>query len=344
MEENILIYNVKSGDTLDKIGTGIGMTGDQLRDFHNSQCEKMDKLWFNNLVGVKQIIIPKSYKSNVDVWRDQQKELPPATVTRDFYADAYSVSETFFQVSENDIEIDYKVSVSFRNKYETNSPDEVADVKCSDFTKSGEDPDDKMSSISIASMASIYPISFTVPYQGGITGIFDFSQLKKRFENKKPDLEDFFVGDVYQKYLNKFSQSLGREDFTLKQLASTLLYQLLFPKMEWFHKTGNWKEGFYLIQNSFKINCAMSAEYDHTDSETAKTFIKGNISDRLSLQELLRGVRFETDPEVPAEGEIQFRYITSKTTKKMSEAEVSLILKTDDKVYIKQTLKLTQDA
>ena len=63
MDENILIYEVKSGDTLDKISVKIGMTGDQLKDFHNSHCEKMEKLWFNNLVGVRQIIIPKQYKS-----------------------------------------------------------------------------------------------------------------------------------------------------------------------------------------------------------------------------------------------------------------------------------------
>ncbi|KQR94395.1 hypothetical protein ASG01_00460 [Chryseobacterium sp. Leaf180] len=343
MVEDILIYDVQSGETLDTIGQKVGMTGDQLKEFHNANCEKMDKLWFNNLVGVRQIIIPKEYKNPEEVRKEKAKELPPASVTRDFYAKKYNIKESFSGLTENTFELEYSVDVNFRNK-ENNLPEEIAEVRCYDFKKNDNTPDDKMSSVALACMESIYPIAFLVPMQGKISGIYLFEDLKKRFDNKRPDLEDFYVGEVYQKYLNKFNQSLSNEEFTVKQLSSTLLYQLLFPKMEWFHKTGNWTEAFYLIQNSFKIKCEMSAEYDHTDSEMVQTFIRGNISDPLSLQELLRGVRFDKEPEEPADGEIDFRYTTNKFTKKMTEAEVSLVLKTDNELYSKQILKLTQNA
>lgn len=77
MNENILLYHVKPGDTLDKIGNKIGMTGDQLKDFHNAHCIKMDRLWFNNLVGVKQVIIPKEYKSPEQLKTERKSFLHP---------------------------------------------------------------------------------------------------------------------------------------------------------------------------------------------------------------------------------------------------------------------------
>lgn len=343
MDENILIYDVKSGDTLEIIGDKIGMTGEQLMDFHNNHCERMEKLWFNNLVGVKQIIVPKEYKSPEKLREEREKELPPSSVTRDLYANSYSVKETFSYVSGDDLELDYKIDVSFKSKKETNSPDEVVDVRCHDFTKNGIRPDDKMSAISLACMESIYPISFIIPFQGKISGIYEFEKSQKTFEAKRPDLEDFFVGEVYRSFLDKFHQSLGNQDHVLKQFSSTLLYQLLFPKMEWFHKTSNWTERFYFLQNSFSLNCFMHAEYDHQSTEIVETLLKGKIKDTFSLQEILRGISFDEEPEELADGEIELRYITDKKTKKMLEAEASVTFRNADELYRKQTLKLTQD-
>ena len=343
MDENILIYEVKSGDTLDKISVKIGMTGDQLKDFHNSHCEKMEKLWFNNLVGVRQIIIPKQYK-NQDQLRDAlAKELPPSSITRDFYTDSYTVKETFYGSSEKDFEIDYKVDIAFRKKEETNIPDEIVDVKCYDFRKNGAIPDDKMSAVSLACMASIYPISFIIPFQGKISGIYEFGNLKKKFNYKKQELSDFFKGEIYEAYFDKFSASLEKENDVLKQLSSSLLYQLLFPRMEWFHKAGNWTETFYFLTNSFAVNCSMSARYNHKGTGIVETSILGFIRDAFTLQEILRGTASDSEPEQPADGDVELRYKTDKKTKKMLVAEASVTFRNDNEIYRKQTLKLTRN-
>jgi hypothetical protein len=343
MDNNILIYEVKSGDTLEKIGGEIGMTGDQLKEFHNTHCERMEKLWFNNLIGVRQIIIPKEYKSPEKLRRERENELPPSSVTRDFYADSYQVKETSSSHQKNDLETEYKVDIRFRKKQETNIPEEVADVRCYGFTKNGEVPDDKMSAISLACMETIYPISFILPFQGKIAGIFEFEKLKNRYAQKRPELEDFFTGDIYQLYLDKFGAYLDRQDFIVKQFSSSLLYQLLFPKMEWFHKTRSWTESFYLIQNSFPLKCTMTAGYDHEDTETVETLLKGTIEDAFSLQEILLGISFDEKSDVLADGEMEFRYITDKNTKKMLKAEASVTFKNDDELYSKKTIKLTKD-
>ncbi|WP_294288469.1 hypothetical protein [uncultured Chryseobacterium sp.] len=340
MDENILLYQVKSRDTLDKIAGAIGMTGNQLKDFHNAHCGKMERLWFNNLAGVRQIIIPKEYKSPEQIRKEKETALPPSTVTREFYSTGYTVKESFSDWSGNSLEIEYKIDVSFKKKQDIDGPDEIVDVKCYDFKKNGTTPDDKMSEISLACMESIYPVSFMISFSGRICGIFEFEKLKQRFQKKRPDLETFFIGKVYHAYLDKFQANLGNREYILKQFSSTLLYQLMFPKMEWFHKAGNWREDFFFIRNSFPVKCRMSAEYHHTEPETAETLITGYIEEPVRMQEILRGVRFTEKSEEQAEGEIEFRYRTDKKTKKMLQAEASVILNSEDELYRKQTIKL----
>lgn len=343
MDQNVLLYEVQPGDTLGKIGKAIGMTGDQLKDFHNSHCGKMDKVWFDNLFGIKQIIIPKDYKSPQQLKTEREKELPPPHLTEDFYADGYSVTETFLSFSGNAIEIEYKVDINFKRKQETDTAVYTADVRCHDFRKNESHPDDKISEIALACMESIYPITFTIPFQGKISGIFEFEKLKQKFEKKRPDLESFFTGEIYKAYLDKFASNLENSGYILKQFSSTLLYQLIFPKMEWFHKTGNWPEDFCFIQNSFLLKCRMNAEYSHTEPETAETLLKGYIEEPSSIQEVLRGVPFTEKSQEQADGTIEFHYRTDKKTKKMLQAEASVILNSEGELYRKQTLKLIYD-
>jgi len=343
MDDNILLYDIQSGDTLEKIGHKIGMTSDELKDFHNSHCDKMDRIWFDNLVGVRQIIIPKQYKSPEQVKAERGQELPPSSITRDFYADTYLVKESYSGIIQNKLELEYRVDISFRNKEENNFPFEIADIRAYGYLSNGSEPDDKMSLISLACMQSVSPISFKIPMQGRISGFFEFEMLKKKFEDKRQDLEDFFVGDIYKAYFKRFAENLEKEDYLLKLLTSSLLYQILFPRMDWFHKTNHWTEQFYFLPNSFSLKCSMSAKYNHEGTEIVETQLNGTIKDMFSLQEILRGQSFDDQTNELADGEIELFYRTDKKSKKMLEAEASLIFRKDQEIFRKQTLKLTQN-
>lgn len=342
MDENILLYQVRPGDTLDKIGGKIGMTGSQLKDFHNTYCGKMERLWFNNLAGVSQLIIPKEYKSPEQIRKEKETALPPSRITRDFYATGYTVKEMFSNLSDDPLEIEYKIDVSFKKEQKINSPDEIVDVKCYDFKKNGTTPDDKMSTIALACMDVIYPISFVISSQGKISDIYDFEEVSKRFERKRLELEEFFIGKVYYTYLEKFWQNLQHKNSFMKKFSSSLLYQTLFPLMEWFHKTNNWTQEFYLSQNSFPVKCLMNAEYNHEDPEFVQTLLLGQINDTYSLQEILRGKSIEDLSQNIADGQIAFRYITDKKTKTLNHADASVKFMNDGEFYRQQTLKLSR--
>lgn len=343
MDNNILLYDIQTGDTLDTIGGKIGMTGEQLKDFHNMHCGRMERLWFNNLVGVRQIIIPKEYSNPEQLLEEREKERPSSSITRDFYASTYSVEESFSEVSNSDLKIEYKIDVAFKKKQDNSFPYEIVDVRPYGFTKNGVMPDDKMSSISMASIESISPISFTVGFQGKISGFFEFKNLKQKFDEKRKDLEDFYSGEIYKAYLDKFSANLEKEAYTLQLFSSSLLYQLLFPRMEWFHKTGSWTEQLYFLPNSMLLKCSMQATYNHEGTEIVETQLKGQLRDMFSLQEILRGTSFDDHSEELADGQIELLYTTDKRTKKLMYAEASVTFRKDNEIFRKHTLKLTQN-
>lgn len=343
MDENVSLYQVRPGDTLEKIAGTIGMTGNQLKDFHNTHCGKMEKLWFNNLLGVRQVIVPKEYKSPEQIRKEKEKELPPSRVTREFYAMGYTVKESFSDRLGIPLEIEYKIDVLFKGKSDIYLTDEIVDVKCYDFKKNGTTPDDKMSTIAVACMDAIYPISLVISSQGKIADIYHFEELSKRFERKRLELEEFFIGKVYHTYLEKFWQNLQQKNSFIKKLSSSLLYQTLFPQMEWFHKTSNWTQEFYLSQNSFPVKCSMNVEYNHEDPEFVQTLLLGQINDTFSLQEILRGKSIDDPSQNLADGQIAFRYITDKKTKTLNHADASVKFMNDDELYRQQTLKLSRN-
>lgn len=158
---------------------------------------------------------------------------------------------------------------------------------------------------------------------------------------KSADLEDFYAGEIYQSYFNKFSESLENEDYINTQLLSSLLLQFLFPKLDWFHKTHDWKENLYFVQGSFAINCQLNAEYFEDNEEIMETKITGRIDENCSLQEVLRGGRLEDEAEELVAGKIEIIYRTSKKTKQLISCDVITELIQDEEVLQKRNLKIS---
>jgi hypothetical protein len=50
MEIDYLEYNVRTDDKLKSIASRIDMTKEKLELFHNSYCQKMNWIWFENLI------------------------------------------------------------------------------------------------------------------------------------------------------------------------------------------------------------------------------------------------------------------------------------------------------
>lgn len=341
MNENILIYEVRPGDTLGKVAAAIGITADRLKDFHNLHCGTADKLWLDNLAGIRQILIPDP-SGNPEASQNQNG-FTSICSTRDLFNGSYSVAETFSGSSGSDLEIGYRIDIRNHESWEGSSGTFLSEVCCFDFTKNGAGPDDKMSEVSLACMESIFPITLIISGQGKISGISEPEKLKQRFESKRPDLEDFFTGEVYKAYLDRFRDHLEHKDHLPEQFASTLLCQLVFPEIRWFRQSNEWTGALYFLRNSFPVQCRMIAEYNQPENGTAGMAVKGSAAEPFSLRELLLGTRFTGAEGREASGEMEFRYLIDTTTHKMLQAEASIMVSDAGILYRKHNLKIRQD-
>jgi hypothetical protein len=343
MSSSISTYQVKKRGTLESIAKELEIPAEVLRRYHNSHCDLMSLIG-NDLHGVHEICIPPH--DRIAELKESQKnsafssKLLPVYLNPRFYAPDYEVSERFEQQAEEDVEINYLASLQL---FEMRDKSFIAEVETSGFRKNGQASDDKISLLSQACMESIAPVSFVIPAQGKIKRFADHTLIVRKFENKRPDLEDFFIGEVSEAYFNKFHRSLKNEDYLLKQFRSALLYQVLFPEMDWFRRT-MWEGNFYFTVNSFPVKCRFKAEHNHDNPDNVEIIISGNIIDSCSLQELIRGAKFEEVPEDNATGEMEIKYTINKVTKQLVRTDAAIVLWHEGDVYSKHTLTLVKKA
>ncbi|KMQ60086.1 hypothetical protein ACM46_17730 [Chryseobacterium angstadtii] len=340
MEMDFFEYKIRNGDTLQSISSRLGMTSEELKLFHNTRCNKMDTLWFENLNGAQYILVPGNFKTEQQKESENKNILPPSCVHESFFLPAYHIRETFENLLKDTFVIDYSVEIDIHR--EKNDNHYVLKLRKKDFKTNGQTPDDKAGSLSLACMESIMPIELILSDNGNIARFAHHATMIKKFKETRKDLEEFFMGKISEMYFNAFQDYISDKEYFFYQLRSTLLFQTLFPKMDWFRKTSVWSEDFYFIQNSFPVQCSMETGYRDEDQDFIITILKGKITDSCSLQELKRGVKLGVTAEEPVSGEISFQYTTHKRSKHLSRAESSLSLWHENVQIQKHTVTITQ--
>ncbi|AZA87454.1 LysM domain-containing protein [Chryseobacterium shandongense] len=330
---SIINYKVKKGDTLESVARQTGVSVEVLKRYHNTYCS-LDELIGYDLENVHRILIPppekiRELRENNSIVSKQEMR-PSRYLFKNFYAENYEVSEHFEKPGTKDLIISYNVSM---NVHEAKDQGFIIKTESSGFKKNHEVPDDKISMLSISCMKALYPVAFTVAGQGFISGFYDYKEMIKTFRKKLQDPENFFIGEISQAYITQFRNYLDNEKLLLEKFRSAMLYQFLFPTMEWFHKNKPWEEKLYIVQNSFPVNCLMEAEYHDESDDYIQTILRGNTKDNCSLQELLMGRRFKQSPEEFVSGEIICEYQTDKKTRQLLKAIIRIVLKNKGKVF-----------
>ncbi|MDM1553166.1 MULTISPECIES: LysM peptidoglycan-binding domain-containing protein [Chryseobacterium] len=340
MDIDFLEYKVRNGDTLSSIASRLGITGEDLKLFHNSHCQKMDRIWFENLNEVKNVFVPILIKTKKQKDEERKNALPTFPLSDSFFAKKYKVTETFKSPFEPTLTVDYSVNIDVHK--DKNKGHYILSYHQDQFTSNGNPPDAKMSYLSISCMKSIMPIYFILNEQGKITGLADHKKIVQTFAEQRKDLEDFFIGEISEKYLDTFEKNIADEQFFLQQFLSTMLFQTLFPKMDWFHKKTDWPEALYFLQNSFSIPCNMSIEQKDEDQTSITTMLRGNNTEFYSLQEIKSGTQYHQNAEDPVSGEFIIEYTTHKKNKNLIQASGSINLWREAESIQQHTITITQ--
>lgn len=339
MITNFIKHKVRPDDSLSSIAARIYISENDLKTFHNQNCGKMNKLFVNNLKGIDFILIPTHLVSEEKQKLQQQKLLPPPDYFLKFHFDKYSVEEYFEQSDNENLKFNYKIDLNIQEEKENF----IAQVHVKNLAKKNATPDDKVSSLALECMKSLYPISYKISSTGKIESFSKHQRLIEKFKVKRNDIEDFYVGEISQKYLNTFEKDISDEDYFFRQMQSNLLYQVLFPNLEWLHKKSTWKEKFYIQINSFPLEFSFQTEQLFEDSELVETKMTGTLSENCSLRELLKGIRIEDeDIQNNINAEILIQYFTSKTTKQLREIKSSVNIWHQNELFQKHQLHITQ--
>ena len=342
MSEKLAIYQIQPGDTMELVSSRIGMSIEQLRDFHNRYCEQKGLLWLSGFTGITKIIIPADFKHPDEARAERKKYLPGKYFERGFLANYYNVEEIFTSQDSEKLTITYTLQIDVTTQKINQEELWIAAVKAFNHKRNGEVPDDKMSSLELACMEAIAPVGFVISSQGNLDGLYNSAELLSRFDAKRENLEDFYIGEINEAYLLKFRESLTDEKYLFARLASSMLYQFLFPGMQMFHQQVIGQKEFVLQSGSFPVRCKYQTEADFSNDDTTLVTVRAKSNDSCSLPELVRGVRTETSTDEPLDGDLTIMYTLSKEDKQVEKIETTTVLRFDEEEYSTYQLNLVK--
>lgn len=343
-QENYIRYLIKPTDAFNAVASRVGIPDDVLMEFHNKRCGQLHKIWFNNLKGLEYILIPTRYISEEEKEElekvHKNKTLPPAQYFPKFHKENYTVEEVIHEALEKEIRITYDVRLDVK----TDGNQNLLDFSLEGFTKDGNTPDDKISELSLECMASVSPIQFLMNNNGTLHSCVEYEGLVRKFESKRPEIENFHIGETTEDYVQTFYNTLCNEDAFFRKMKSTLLNQVLFFNHEWFWRKQEWGVRLTIYKNTFPLVFGFHKEHFFEDEKQVKTLLKGQLSEHCNLRELLKSVRDEDDavPQDPIEAEIEIRYFTDKETKQLVEAKAMLDIRNQGELYLTHQIHITQ--
>ena len=333
-------HKIRQNENLSSIASRLSISEEDLKNFHNTNCGKMDKIWFSNLMGIEYILIPTQPISEKEILKTKEKLLPNKKYFLGFHASKYHVEETIEKFNENTTNITYTLDL----KLEKNQNEFVSQVSLKDFKKDKILADDKISNLSLECMSLLYPLEFTISENGTLQSFFNLKNRIQNFKNKKSDLEEYYIGEISKKYIDLFEEKISNENTFFKSIKSRLLYQLLFVNLNWFHKkSSTWVDRFSIDQHHFPLQFQCISKQDFEDNQFVETKINGTLFEPCNVRELIKGFKIKHEElENDVNAEIQIQYKTDKISKQFFEVKASLIIWHEDKLYLKHQLQITK--
>lgn len=325
------VHKIRKNDSLATVAKRLQIHPVDLKYFHNERCSISERVVFDHLQDLEKLFVPIDYKNNTLRFSEKSNERPAQNFDQNFYQKEYQVSEVLTDDNNSKKLVSYSILVDFEKNEDDNF---ILTFDRKDFRKNGKIPDDKLYEIAIKTQQSIFPLQFVLDKNGHPIRFYDFEKLLLNFKEKREEIEQDFIGDLTKEYLDLFENNLSNEAYALKQFTSTLLFQVIFINRKIFQTETIFQKKFYLVPNSFEINCKCEASYNHTDEKYVQTIIEGISIENYSMNEVLNGIKSdETKDDSSLYSVLHFEYKTDKRTKQLIEASADIQLVESEKQY-----------
>lgn len=277
------IYKVKKGDTLQSIAEKFQISVNDLRHYHNMRCELWELLEQKLTSKTERIILPPEEELATLQGHQQavlkEQERPSRYLDKKFYAKDYKVKEVVI-ISDKEVKTDYSLSLQM----------EKAEKGWSAIVNTTyEEADTKFTELATACMQAMQPLKYHLSINGGITNIENHREIIERFTQKRTDIEGYFEGKLAKNYTDALYEKLIDKQYMIERLQMSFLNQVLFPRMEWFHKENEkWEEEFCPVQGSAFIPYELETDVVFEEEEIVTT-VKGELTRNYNLWDLIKG-------------------------------------------------------
>ena len=188
---------------------------------------------------------------------------------------------------------------------------------------------------------AMQPLKYHLSINGGITDIENHREIIERFRQKRTDIEGYFEGELTKSYTNAFYEKLIDKEYILERLQMSFLNQVLFPRMEWFHKDNEkWEEGFCPVQGSDFIPYELETEVIFEEYEIV-TIVKGTLKRNYNLWKLTEGFRM-IDNITPFESAFTITYAIERNSSQLYAIEAVLDIYFEGELYRKNMLGINK--
>ncbi|MDH2208698.1 MULTISPECIES: hypothetical protein [Empedobacter] len=323
------IHKIQKNDTLLSVAKRLQIHPVDLKFFHNERCEISERIVFDHLRGINFLFVPISINSNSSRNREKANERPNQFFGQSFYKNEYQITEIINDNHQKQNLISYNITLNFKEIEHKN----IVEFNRKEFRRNGEIPDEKLYHLAQKTQQSIFPFRFVINEKGKFISVFEPEKLIKNFHKNRKEIEADFIGDLTEKYLDAFEYNLTNKDYLLNQFTSSLLFQVLFMNREVFQTENNFLKKFYLVPNSFAVNCECNVSYYHFENDVS-TIINAKTINNYDLENILNGIKSDEEDKTSSfYTELFFEYKTDKKVKQLLEANAEIQLYDNEKLY-----------
>ncbi len=210
METKHKIYTIKNGDTLNSVSKYLGINPQEIRVYHNIHCKlddliehdfpkKLTTLLLSPFVEKKEDI--EDISKTVKFGADFKLRFKP-TLTKTNYDVRYTI-ETGGQISTMNYEVSVQLKEQEQKAFHMFEIQRISNIYINN--KEANSIKDKL----VEKVSSLlYPLQIVVNDNGKWMDVYNFKEIKERWENKKQEIINEFGWELTEKYFALSEKSL----------------------------------------------------------------------------------------------------------------------------------------
>jgi len=222
--DNYRTYKIRKGDTLQSVANELGIDAKELRRYHNIRCNIPD-LIEDDFKSYLELLILAPEKSDVIALEEKKPKkvmFGSKAFTIPFYPininNSYKV-EYIIDKGDNKIKhLEYNASVKWLNA-DKNGICFFEIDRLSKVLIDGKGAETKVEVLAEMTANILYPMQVVVDQSGNWIDIFNYNTIRKRWEDEKIKVLDYYEGKHVLKYIDAVEYTLRDEESLMKSLS-----------------------------------------------------------------------------------------------------------------------------